>query len=395
MMYSVLALAGLASAAIPAGLQSPPTTGFTNPTVHVSKGGQAVCVSGNVSVFASTSKNLKLNYELPQNQSQVTETFVEFITQGSPFMQNIMGGMLNVSGTYNISSTLCMPPNAGSLNASSVQFLTHGVGFDKSYWDFAPGYSYADVAALAGHPTFFYDRLGVGDSSKPDPITTVQAPLEVEIAVNLISKLRNGTFANTNFAHVIGTGHSFGSIITEAITASHPKALDAAVLTGFSTNTSALSAVVSGLNLAIASENQPYRFASLNNGYLVSSSAISQQIGFFRAPGFDPKILNLAEATKGTVTVGELLTQGVVAAPALNFTGAVAVVDGNEDLPFCFGNCSYPANKAQMVLQALYPMASNVSTTYLAPITGHGVNLHYSAGEAFDFIQKFVADAGF
>merc|ERR1712029_1217125 len=144
------------------------------------------------------------------------------------------------------------------------------------------------------------------------------------------------------------------SIITEAITAQYPSTLEAAILTGFSTNTTALAPFLQGLNLAIANENQPARFFQLSNGYLVSSNIISQQIGFFRAPGFDPSILKLAELTKGSVTLGELFTQGMAAAPATQFNGPVAVVDGHEDFPFCFGNCSAPANKAQAV-KALYP----------------------------------------
>ena len=165
-----------------------------------------------------------------------------------------------------------------------------------------------DVAAQYNHATFFYDRLGVGASSKPDPIKIVQSPLEVEIANTLALKLRQGAFSGLKFSKVIGTGHSFGSIITQAITAQYPSTLDAAILTGFSTNSTGMPPFLQGLNLAIASQNNPYRFADLNNGYIVSSSAISNQIGFFRAPNFDPAVLNLAEATKGTVTFGELLS---------------------------------------------------------------------------------------
>lgn len=399
MRYSFPAMIGLAAAAqtpggaIPAGLKEPNVSGFMEPTVQPSRGGGAICVSGIVGVQASTTKNIKLNYQLPANQSQVTQTFLDLFTQGSPFMSQIMGGMNNVSGTYNISATLCMPGDA-ALNMTTVQFLTHGVGFDKYYWDFAPGYSYIDVAAANGYATFSYDRLGVGDSSKPDAIQVVQSPLEVEIAHNLIQMLRSGHFGGAKFMHVVGTGHSFGSIITQAVTAQYATALDAAVLTGFSTNATALPTFISALNLAIATQNQPYRFGDLSNGYLVAATDISTQIGFFRAPGFDPAILALADATKGTVTIGELLTQMAATAVAANFTGPVAVVNGAEDLPFCFGNCSYPADKAAMIKRMLYPAASNLSTTYLVPVMGHGVNLHYSATEAFEFIQDFVNSVG-
>lgn len=76
--------------------------------------------------------NLKFNYDTPKNQTQVTETFLEYITQGSTFMKQIMGGMQEVKGTYQIGATLCTPGN--NTKPSKVQILTHGVGFDRTYW---------------------------------------------------------------------------------------------------------------------------------------------------------------------------------------------------------------------------------------------------------------------
>ncbi|KAI4717332.1 alpha/beta-hydrolase [Aureobasidium sp. EXF-10727] len=391
---TLLALAGMAAAeytsnfggAIPAGLCAPNTAGFTNPTIQPSRGGAAICVSGNVAVQA-TAQNVNFTFNVPANESDVTNTFIELISAGSTFSKSIMGGMQSVSGNYTIASTLCMPAN-GTM-PSSVQLLTHGIGFDRYYWDFAPGYSYVDAAIEQGYATFSYDRLGVGMSSTPDPIKTVQGPLEVSIANQLATMLRSSMFANTNFTTVIGVGHSFGSAITQSVTANHPSTFDAAILTGFSTNQTAIAPFLTALNLQIASQNQPYRFAKLNNGYLVDYSAVSNQYGFFRAPNFDPLILAAAEAAKGSVTFGELFTQAAIAGVASNFTGPVAIVNGDADLPFCYGNCSYPMNKAEAAIKMLYPAAS-ANGTYLAPLTGHGVNLHYTALDAYKFIGTFL-----
>lgn len=179
-------------------------------------------------------------------------------------------------------------------------------------------------------------------------------------------------------------------MLTQAVTAQYPTSLNTAILTGFSTNSTGQKIFTQGLNLAIASQNAPYRFSGLSNGYLVSSTAISNQIAFLHAQDFDPAILNLAEATKGTVTFGELFTTMAVIAPAMNYTGNVAVVNGDNDLPFCTGNCSYPTNLAQAALQ-LYPKAA-AKGTYLAPLTGHGLNLHYSAVAAYHYIQDFITN---
>lgn len=385
--YSASFLPSNPDRAVPAGVKTPNTSGFDNTIIQTSRGGLSVCVSGTVSIQASTSQNLKFNFELPQNQSQVTNTFLRLLSNPSPFAQELVGGTQSVNGTYEIGATLCTPAN--NTTPDQVQLLTHGIGFDRYYWDFAPGYSYVDVAAQYGHATFFYDRLGVGKSTKSDPLNVVQAALQVEIANVLVQKLREGAFSAHAFSTVIGTGHSFGSIITQAVASRYPQAIDAAILTGYSLNTSGAAPFQLGLNLAIASQNQPYRFGALNNGYLVDGSAISNEMGFFRAPGFDPEILNLAEATKATATFGEFFSISAVTKPAANWTKPVAVVNGNEDLPFCFGNCSAPTNKAEGVFSVLYPHARTTGS-YLARDTGHGLNLHYSAVEAYHYIQDFI-----
>lgn len=237
--------------------------------------------------------------------------------------------------------------------------------------------------------------MGVGKSDKPDPIQTIQGPLEVEIAHVLATSLKAGQFSDNKFQKVVGAGHSFGSIITNAITRQYPAALDAAILTGFSTDLSTQPLFLQALNLAIASQDQPLRFAQLNNAFLVSSTVISNQIGFFRANGFAPSILDKAEATKGTVTLGELNSLSGIAGPAPNYTKPVAVIDGANDLPFCGGNCTYPTDQAKAVQPAYYPnVKSEDFGSYLAPLAGHGLNFHYSAAGAYDYIQKFLADRG-
>jgi len=389
---------GLASnpgGAVPANVQAPSTMGFRDATIQPSRGGAAVCVSGMVNVQASTSKNLKFNYTLPANQTQVTETFIDFITAGSAFMQSIMAGTQNVNGSFDIGATLCTPSN--NTRPAGVQLLTHGIGFDRHYWDFAPGYSYVDVAAENGYASFFYDRLGVGKSNKSDPLNVVQSPIEVEIARQLGTMLRNGSFAQQSFSTVVGVGHSFGSIISQAVTAAYPRVFDAAILTGFSLNQTAVPVFLQAANLQIASQNSPLRFSNpaINSGYLVSAEAIANQIQFFRAPNFDPLVLAEADANKGTVTIGEFFSLTAATAPAMNFTGPVAVVNGDNDLPFCFGNCSYPTNQAEAVFPMLYPnLNSSMSDSLLVPTTGHGINLHYSAVSAYDWIQSFIKSQG-
>lgn len=388
---ATLALAVTANAAFfDNGLPANYTAGLLNPTVTASSNGSAICINGFIPVQASTSKNVHLNLAVPANESVVTEIFVEMLEAGSTLTERVVGANANVSGTYSISAQLCYPRDTG-LNASAVQFLTHGVGFDKSYWDVAPGYSYVDVAAANGYATFSYDRLGVGLSEHPDAIQVVQAPLQVSIAHELVRMLRAGDIASTSFEHVIGTGHSFGSFITQALTLSYPADLDAAVLTGFSTSMTGLPTFITSLDLTIASQND-LRFLGLGNGYLVANNYAGNQFAFLRYPNFPASNLAIAESTKQTVTLGELFTLSAVTGMT-NYTGAVDVVDGTNDWPFCQGNCTYPTDQAAAA-KSLYPATSNF-TSYLAAGAGHGLNLHYSATAAYNQIQAFVASHGF
>lgn len=343
-----------------------------------------------VSVNA-TAVNTKFNYAIPVNQTQTVQTFVSLLTPGSPFLDQVTGGNNTVSGTYDIYAHLCLP--SATAKPKAVQFLTHGIGFDGYYWDFAPGYSYVDAAAANGFATFFYDRLGVGQSSHPDALEVVQAAIQVEIANELIGMLRKGTFSNMAFGQVAALGHSFGSIITSGLVAQYPASVDAFVETAFSVNSSSLAPFTFGLDFGIANVNMPSKFGSLPNGYLTVANNMSLQLGFFHYNGFANDILQQAYAQTQTTSLGEMFSQFTAIKHAPNYMGLAAVVDGAEDLAFCYGNCSYPVNHAQQAL-SLVPKARN-TTTYLAPNTGHGVNLHYSAPDTYKFIQNFFTSNGF
>jgi hypothetical protein len=71
------------------------------------------------------------------------------------------------------------------------------------------------------------------------------------------------------------------------------------------------------------------------------------------------------------------------------------VVDGENDLPFCQSNCVVPGNKAQAVLMGLYANAKATSTVFIADGAGHGLNLHYVAGQAYQQIFAFLKGNGF
>ena len=62
---------------------------------------------------------------------------------------------------------------------------------------------------------------------------------------------------------------------------------------------------------------------------------------------------------------------------------------------FCGADCTQPSDQSALVQPTLFPSASNGYQSYLVPGTGHGINAHYSAPQAFQQIQKFVVSNGF
>jgi hypothetical protein len=96
-----------------------------------------------------------------------------FAARFNQFQKNytaeLLEGYQTLEGTYNISAQYCVPDNGSS---GTIQVLTHGIGFDKTYWDLDYNnynYSYVNVALAAGYSTLAIDRLGIGNSSHGDP----------------------------------------------------------------------------------------------------------------------------------------------------------------------------------------------------------------------------------
>ncbi|KAF7116130.1 hypothetical protein CNMCM5793_004150 [Aspergillus hiratsukae] len=371
------------------------TSGFLSPRLSYSVGGHAVCVNGIVPVHVSGASNVQLNLPSSTNRTEATQLLLDLFTVNSTIVAQVSGPERQISQQFNISSRLCYPrQNATGDEYSTVQFLTHGIGFGQNYWDFAaPSNSYIDSAAQAGQVTFSYDRLGVGESSHPDPIQIVQGPAQVSIAHALVGLLRDGELSATNFSRVIGVGHSYGSAITTTVAATYPLDFDALVLTGFGDNATGAPQFWAAQNLVPASTDLSQRFVGLEDGYLVASTIYGVQYAFFHFPGFEIPILYLAFANRQTTTWGEQFTMETLEHPAESYRGPVFVVNGVHDLVFCQGNCNFPSNVALRTLRNVFPAADAArSGAFLLPNSGHGLNLHANAPLAFERIQSFILD---
>lgn len=382
------------------------TSGFTSPVTFASAGTNATCVAGIVKVTV-TSNNIKLPFTEPVDQLSATELIVEMLQANPTTAHSTNSAVSPITGTYSIYSQLCFPADhSQAKKVQTIQFLTHGDTLDSRYWNIAPGYSYVDAAAEAGYATFFYDRIGVGQSEHPDPIQVVQGPLQVEIAHALIQLIRSGRIGGHSFKTFVGVGHSAGSTVTQAVTTKYPKDFDAVILSGTSTLVTYVATALASFDFEIANTDPSGRFKGLANGYLTQSTPQAIQFAFYRYPNFDPDsecsiscsshsfdskaVFNSQVADKQTNSLGELFTLGTIVSPSPQFTGPVDVLLGERDYVFCGGDCNYPSDQSALITPAFYPAASKGSQHYLVPGAGHVINAHYSAPQAFAQMTAFL-----
>lgn len=301
-----------------------------------------------------------------------------------------------VSGSYNLSTTFCRP-SAGI--PDTLQLLTHGIGFDRSYWDIPfnnHNYSYVNRAVEeAGYATFSYDRLGIGMSSHGEPVNEIQTQLEVIALKTLTDMVRAGQIEGVPaFKRIIHIGHSYGSELSYALAAQFPNITEGLALTGFSQNGSFLADFEYGGDFTQANLNPA--LTSYVDGYLAPADASAVQTNFFAEGDFDPKILAYATTTGQPVTVGELLTIGGATGSMNPTTAPVLIITGEKDIPYCGGDClaaptgysSIPATS-----KAMFPNTKDFQVDIVKG-AGHGLNLQYTHPETYASILKFFFDNG-
>lgn len=348
-----------------------------------------------------SARNGVFNIEAPQNNIEVTNFILSNTQQGANYTQELLKEYTTVSGHYELAATYCVPGNNNTGNGkkpNTVQLLTHGIGFDRSYWNLpfnSGNYSYSAVATDEyGYATFSWDRLGIGMSSHGDPVQEIQALLEVDGLRALTEGLREGCIdgVDDDFEKIVHVGHSFGSTHTYALTAMYPNISDGIALTGFSQNGSFVPFFQLGGNFIDVKENEA--LAPLyDHGYLAAGNPSGVQTNFFAPGSFDPEILTFAATTGQPVTIGELLTIGGETGSPNNFAGPVFVITGERDVPFCGGSCLNGApNGSSIPAQAQKTFTSTNITAEIVPGAGHGLNLEYSHPITYKAINDFFKE---
>ena len=316
-----------------------------------------------------------------------------------------------ISGTYDISVQLCVPPEGSKRD--HLQVVTHGYAFEKRYWDseINPSeYSYVENAMKAGYSVLTYDRLGTGKSPKPDAYTGLSATVELEMLREISEMARSGDLmkhissadidTEQSFNKIIHVGHSYGSILTWSLLSTYPEVSDGAVLTSYILNKYVSMLRLASFGIEFAQTTDPELFGDFPSGYFVQNSAATLQSGFFSTftnettgvGGFEPELLDYAFSIRQPTGVSDWTTPALLnIGPAPGFTGPVQFMIAEFDYVVCLGDCKGVYDPE--MIKELFSNASDVDF-FIQQGSGHGLTMHKGANEGYKVSLDWLDSKG-
>jgi pimeloyl-ACP methyl ester carboxylesterase len=312
---------------------------------------------------------------------------------------------------------LCMTEKAlADAKAGSppaVLVLVHGITYGTYYWDFPhepETYSAVNALNRRGYATLNIDRIGHGRSHHPPSALTTTAA-QAETIHQLVGKLRAGEIGGIGFDHVTTVGHSYGSVISWFESALYNDT-DAVIATGYSDRVSTANAVpliLTGGPAALepVSSSEPW---AADPGYLQVRENSRNIPALYHEPNADPAVIEKDNELANTVTVPELATFPEPEYDGMhkNIVIPTFVVDGEFDTLVCGANqqeCATEASQdagpeeveaASTRLREWEATAHNSAACFRAaaiPDSGHDINLHRNAQQAFAQIAYFADEA--
>lgn len=286
-----------------------------------------------------------------------------------------------------IAGTFCSPFKPDG--SQSIDVLVHGFGYDRSYWDSAYGsgqYSYVNRTLQAGRSVFYYDRLGVGKSSRL-PSTSVTMDADAYVVHQIIQDSKQ------LFHHVNLIGHSYGSRISTLETSQYNDATKL-ILTG---NLHAVGPALASGELTRHPANQDPLFVgqNLDDGWTTTDTLAARK-GFYNLATADPAEIayDFAHRAIGSTTeFNQGQTIGAVPAGSNvtnSITRPVLLISGQQDRLYC--GLALDCNNLANVVghEAPYYTSTASLTVRTVPDTGHDLALHPSADVSFDVINGWI-----
>lgn len=265
----------------------------------------------------------------------------------------------------------------GNYRNRPLQVLVHGGTYNHKYWDVPAinghSYSYARFMAEEGYALLAIDQLGTGESSKPsgDFVTLNETASSLhQVLVQMRSPNNQLGYA---FEKIVLVGHSFGSINSILVQATHHDA-DALVVT-------ALGHVPHPLPITPELINQLAQFPYFSLPAPVRSAL------FYFPDAADPDVIDYDNANLADLlTRGQLFTTfAAIFNPAADkvglVTGPVLVQLGEND---ALWPSQFAGGEA-----AFWTSASSITVESL-PVTGHSFNTHLVNRTGWRSIDQWI-----
>jgi pimeloyl-ACP methyl ester carboxylesterase len=262
-----------------------------------------------------------------------------------------------------------------------------------------------DYASKQGYPVLAYDRICNGESERLHGVLDCQVPLNADILHQLILMAKSGAFGGRTFSSIIPVGHSLGSLTQQYLAQTVPDAAGIFIQTGFSAFFArALPTALITVGFLPASVADP-SLDEIDPTYLVLSSE-QGATNFFYGGDYLEAVAHYDFVHRGSVPLGEVATALLGQIPAPSYTKAVFVLDGQEDAAFCGqnvlapvlgsvkGNCGIGSGSLTAQSAGLFPHAQSYGWN-LVPETGHCINLHEHAQQAYTLAHQYLEAQGY
>jgi len=297
------------------------------------------------------------------------------------------------SGAATIAATLITP----SPPTSSLTVYAHGLGFDRSFWHFdaVPGLDYVAVLADRGHASLIIDRLGYGDSTKPDGNQSCIG-VQADIVHQVIEQVRQ---LHPEFTRVALAGHSAGGAVAQVEAYSFHD-VDALAVISYADQGASPDALAAfgQAGIACATGQAPHDYASFgpsaaDYSHLMFNTPrpLTGQLPLIDAgPTAEPSVIVAATAARTLDPCGDdnSLPFEIVLSQLLltQIQVPVLLVCGDQDAIFPPPACD---------LQALHFLGNHDFTHLTIAGAGHAVTLGNTAAAFRDGVSAWLANHGF
>lgn len=286
--------------------------------------------------------------------------------------------------------------SASAAPSAPVQLLLHGGSYDHRYWDVPldpDRYSYVTAATEQGYITVNVDRLGYGDSTRPDGATlTFEAGAAAMSQV--IDQIQSGALGEPP-RHIVLNGHSMGGIVAEIIAGTRSD-IAALIVSGLANTPEGDDDAeddetgpggpgeggppTGAVPFIDAAEDPRFAAAPWAQGYMTTAPGARMHI--FHAPDtYAPDVAELEHEMRDTIAGAELrsVMSGGTERPV--FAGPKVYFLGQYDVIACEGRpCDqrFPEPGAHQIIAA----------------AGHSINLSLAAPEFYQQTFDWLAGQG-